>query len=65
MAEKLGYPNVDIMLAEMTWYQFTEWEAYFEIKNEIEEETKEEYKKKMEEEQKKQRNMSAAKRGAW
>jgi len=61
----LGYANVDVMLSEMTWYQLTEWEAYFEIKAEIEEQVQEEYKKKMEEEQKKQRNMSAARRGRW
>ena len=54
-----------MMLSEMTWYQLTEWEAYFEIKAEIEEQAQEEYKKKIEEEQKKQRNMSAARRGRW
>lgn len=65
MAEKLGYANVDMMLSEMTWYQLTEWEAYFEIKNEIEEEQEKEMEKKRKEEEKQQRNLQAAKRGRW
>ena len=56
---------MDVMLSEMTWEHFNEWEAYFQIKAEIEEQAQEEYKKKIEEEQRKQRNMIAAKRGRW
>ncbi|MBC8587113.1 hypothetical protein H8707_02500 [Tissierellaceae bacterium BX21] len=61
----MGYANVDLMLTEITWGQLNEWNAYFEIKAEIEEEAEKDYKRKMEEEQKKQRNMSAAKQGRW
>jgi hypothetical protein len=53
------------MLTEITWGQLSEWNAYFYIKEEIEEEAEKDYKRKMEEEQKKQRNMSAAKQGRW
>ena len=54
-----------MMLAEMTWNQLTEWEAYFEIKNEIEEKQEKEMEKKIKEEERQQRNLQAARRGRW
>lgn len=54
-----------MMLAEMTWYQLTEWEAYFQIKDEIEEEQEKEIEAKRKEQEKQQRNLQAAKRGRW
>ncbi|GLI51353.1 hypothetical protein TSYNTROOL_14390 [Tepidanaerobacter syntrophicus] len=54
-----------MMLSEMTWYQLTEWEAYFSIKDEIEKEQEKEMEKKIKEEERQQRNLQAAKRGRW
>jgi len=32
LAEKLGYASVDFMLDEMTSKDITEWQAFYEIK---------------------------------